>query len=83
MAAGKWDEVERHAKRLEAYTHDQPLAWPDFMMARGRALASWGRGNRDADLVTELKRLRDVAVGAGMKLAASDLERVVAEATPR
>ena len=45
------------------------------MIAWGRALAAWGRGTRDADLASELKRLRDVAVGTGLVLAAPDLER--------
>ena len=78
LAAGEWDAVEPYAKRLETYTREQPLPWPDFMIARGRALAAWGRGIRDASLVTELGRLRDVAVGSGLKLAASDLEQALA-----
>lgn len=79
LAIGEWDEVERYSKRLEAYMHEQPLAWPNFIIARGRALAAWGRGNRDANLVAELTRLRDLAAKAGMKLATPELERVLSE----
>jgi len=61
-----WSEVERQAPRLEAYTSKQPLAWADFMIARGRALAAWGRGERNDNLVAEITRLRDQARQAGL-----------------
>jgi tetratricopeptide (TPR) repeat protein len=77
LAAGEWDEVERYAGRLEAYMREEPLAWPEFVIARGRALAAWGRGKRDAELAAELKHLRDVAQGAGLVLAAAALESAV------
>ncbi|MHA1107848.1 MAG: adenylate/guanylate cyclase domain-containing protein [Alphaproteobacteria bacterium] len=82
LAAGEWDEADRYATRLETYTREQPLPWPDFMIARGRALASWGRGGRDESLVMELKRLHEVAEGSGMNLAASGLEQALATSTP-
>jgi class 3 adenylate cyclase/tetratricopeptide (TPR) repeat protein len=75
LSIGDWDEAERHAARLEAYTREQPLAWPDFMIARGRALAAWGRGTRTQELVTEIGRLTEVARRKGLRLSATDLER--------
>ena len=54
----EWDEAERYATRLETYTREQPLPWPDFIIGYGRALAAWGRGRRGPDLVAELGRLR-------------------------
>jgi hypothetical protein len=78
LAAGEWDEAERYAHRLEKYMHDEPLAWPEFTAARGRALASWGRGSREEALVAELQRLRNVAADAGLVRAAIELERVSA-----
>ena len=80
LAIGEWDEAEHYATRLEAYTREQPLAWADFMIARGRALAAWGRGTRTECLVTEMKCLRDLAVRSGLKLAAPNLERALAAA---
>jgi class 3 adenylate cyclase/tetratricopeptide (TPR) repeat protein len=70
LVTGEWDEVERYARRLETYIRDEPLPWPEFIIARGRALASWGRGQRNAALVLELTRLREVAAGAGWVRAA-------------
>jgi len=73
-----WSEVERQATRLEAFTNEQPLAWADFMIARGRALAAWGRGERNDDLVVEITRLHDQANQAGLMHALPALERALA-----
>ena len=44
LRAGEWDEAERLAAALEDFTRPEPLPWTDFYVARGRALAAWGRG---------------------------------------
>jgi class 3 adenylate cyclase/tetratricopeptide (TPR) repeat protein len=54
---GDWDEAVRYAAALEEYTHPEPLPWSDFFVARGRALAALGRGERGKDLRRELERL--------------------------
>lgn len=77
---GDWDQAERYAARLEAFTREQPLAWPDFMIARGRALATWSRGTRTDALMAEIRRLHDRAVQAGLKLAVPKLAHILAEA---
>ena len=77
IAIGGWDDVERYATRLETYTREQPLAWSDFVIARGRALAAWGTGTRNETLATEISRLHDLAVRHELKLAAVDLERAM------
>jgi class 3 adenylate cyclase/predicted ATPase len=69
-----WSEVERQAIRLESYTSQQPLAWADFMIARARALAAVGRGERNDNLVAEIMRLRDQARQVGLVLALPALE---------
>lgn len=73
-----WSEVERNATRLETYTSKQPLAYPDFMIARGRALAAWGRGERNDGLIAEITRLREQANQAGLIYALPALERALA-----
>jgi tetratricopeptide (TPR) repeat protein len=78
LAAHEWDEVERYAKRLETFTRSQPLAWSDFVIDRGRALSTWGQGNRDKSMETELKRLRGIAEGVGLKPALIDIESALA-----
>ena len=75
LARGEWDEVDRYARRLESYIQ-QPLPWPEFIIARGRALASWGRGKRDAALAAELDHLRKVATSAGLVRTAGALGKI-------
>jgi class 3 adenylate cyclase/tetratricopeptide (TPR) repeat protein len=53
-----WDEMERHASALEDFVRPEPLPWTDFIIARARAFAAFGRGRRDAALEGELQRLR-------------------------
>jgi hypothetical protein len=57
LHAGDWDETERYAAALEAFTRPEPLPWADFFIARGRLLAAIGRGRRDEDTRLELERL--------------------------
>ena len=58
LSEGDWDEAERYAAALEDFTRSEPLPWSEFFIARGRALATWGRGRREPELVAELQRLR-------------------------
>lgn len=72
-----WDEVERHALRLEAYTAEQPLAWSDFIIARGRALADWGKGVRSDELKQKIRALHTRAVQADWKRVLPALEEAL------
>ena len=80
LDSGHWDDVERFAAALEDYTRVEPLPWTDFFIARGRALAVYGRGRRDAGTITELQRLRDEADRVGLKLAMAALEAALTSA---
>jgi tetratricopeptide (TPR) repeat protein len=82
LITGEWDEVERYASALEDYTRAEPLAWPDFIIARGRAMAAHGRGNRDDATMHELERLRDEAKRSGLKLAMWELDEALANVEP-
>ena len=55
---GEWDEMERHAAALEDFVRPEPLPWTDFMIARARAFAAFGRGRYDPQLEHELQRLQ-------------------------
>ena len=58
LQLGDWDEAERYAARLAACTAEEPLPLTDLFIARGRALAAWGRGRRNTEMQAELQRLR-------------------------
>lgn len=66
---GDWDAAERYAAALEEYTRPEPLPWSDFFIARGRALAAVGRGQRDDALIAELRALHEEAQRVGFKAA--------------
>ncbi len=50
--------VELECARIRAYTAREPLAFSEFVMSRGLALARFGRGERGGPLAAELARLR-------------------------
>ena len=80
LAIEAWDLADHFASRLEASTREQPLAWADFIIARGRALAAWGRGSRDSELAGRLQHLREVAAERGLKSAIAQIDEALAAA---
>ena len=74
LGTSDWTAAERYAAALEDYTRAEPLAWSDFVIARGRALAAWGGGERDAATAERLRALRDYAAGAGLQNALGAVE---------
>jgi len=61
LQAGEWDETEWFLRHLQDYTREEPLPYSEFLIERGRALADFGRGERDEELTARLGRLRDLA----------------------
>jgi len=59
----EWDRMDHFADRLQAYARAEPLPWSEFLVARARALAAWGRGHRTPNVLAELRRLHDMASG--------------------
>jgi hypothetical protein len=62
---------------LEAFTSIEPLPRTDFFIARGRALAAFGRGNRKDAAMQELRRLSDEAERIGLKIALPALDEAL------
>ena len=79
LGSEDWDEVTRYAEALETYTAEEPLEWSDFHIRRGRALADFGRGKRDQEMIGELEHLRDTARSVGLDLALTRIEAALAE----
>jgi len=60
-----WALAERHAAALEAYAGAEGLPWCTLFAARGRALATWGAGRRDAEARAALVRVLEECRRAG------------------
>jgi tetratricopeptide (TPR) repeat protein len=57
LEIGEWDRVDDACRRIRDYTADEPLVLCDFVVARGSALASVGRGERSEHLRSTLTDL--------------------------
>ena len=73
-----WDGVERYVERIFAYTRREPMPFTDYVAARGRALASWGRGRRDGELRQELATAREVGVRLGSAVTLPLIDKALA-----
>jgi hypothetical protein len=74
-----YEEVDRYAAALGEYTRPEPLPWSTFFIARGQALAAFGRGRRDPALIAGIRRLRDEGEGLGLRIALPAIESALAE----
>jgi hypothetical protein len=59
LDSGDWGGADRYAAALEDYTRPEPLPWSDFIVARGRVLAAFGRGDHRPGVLAEIRRLDD------------------------
>jgi hypothetical protein len=64
LELGDWDAVAQSCERIRSYTAAEPLALCEFTIARGLALARFGRGERGTELRAALAELREVAARA-------------------
>ena len=74
LITGDWEGVERYGTALEDYTRSEPLPWCDYFIARGRALAAFGQGRCDPEILAELRRLREEAERNGFTTALAALD---------
>ncbi|TQV71941.1 BTAD domain-containing putative transcriptional regulator [Denitrobaculum tricleocarpae] len=81
LDGGDWDEADRYANALEAYSKGtEPTPWSAFYVARGRALADFGRGLRDGAELESLRELSEDAERVGLMSAIPRLQQALAEA---
>ena len=78
LEIGEWDAVEQNCERLRRYTAAEPLPASEFMVARGLALARFGRGERGADLHVALLELQKVAARAELNASLPAIEAALA-----
>jgi class 3 adenylate cyclase/tetratricopeptide (TPR) repeat protein len=78
LELGDWDAVQRSCESIRRYTAAEPLAICEFTIARGLALARFGRGERGADMDAALRDLRETAIRGEMIAALPALEAALA-----
>ncbi len=74
LGARGWAEAECYCNQLETFTAAEPITWADFIVARGRALCRFGRGEAGADLAATLQTLCRQAADAECQLYMPDME---------
>ncbi len=77
---GEWEAMRHYADLLERYTRDEPLPLGDFVIARARALAAWGTGERGDAVRQELERLARQARETGFLNPLSRIEQALGNA---
>ena len=78
LRAEEWHQVDRYARKLETLTHEEPMPWSDFFIARARVLAAFARIGNQRETVRELRHLRDEAQRVRMTGALPALEKALA-----
>jgi class 3 adenylate cyclase/tetratricopeptide (TPR) repeat protein len=79
----EWDEAERYAALLEAYTAAEPLPWSDFFIAQNRALIALKRDGHSPEVTAALSNLRAQAQAWGLASALPALDAALEGAEPR
>lgn len=76
----RWSDLELYAGRLQAYTRAEPLPWSNLLIARGLALARFGRDAQDTMARSELLWVHTEAQRVGFYAARipPDVEAVLA-----
>jgi class 3 adenylate cyclase/tetratricopeptide (TPR) repeat protein len=78
LAERDWDAADAYAGALERYFDAEPVPWSDFVIARGKALAEFGRRGAEHGIVTRLRQLRDDAARLGLRTDATHLGAALA-----
>ena len=78
LEIGDWPGVERQCARIRAYTANEALATSEFVIARGLALARFGRGERGDALLATLRELRVSGAAAELNTFLPSLDTAIA-----
>ena len=78
IAAEDWDTAERLAEGCEEFFGPEPLDGARFIIERGRALAAFGRDQRDDDTLDTIRRLRVEAESVGRVASLPPLDAALA-----
>jgi hypothetical protein len=63
---------------MEAYASAEPTPWSDYFVARARALAAFGRGDRTEMLLDVLVGTRGEGERIGLQLSLPEIDTAIA-----
>ena len=72
-----WDQVQRHADALEAFSAQEDLPWSNFYVARARALEARYSDDRGAQSSAVLQTLRNDAMRFGLKASLPAIDQAL------
>jgi class 3 adenylate cyclase/tetratricopeptide (TPR) repeat protein len=78
LETGDWDAAEHHASEMEAYASAEPTPWSDSFVARGRALAAFGRGDGTEMLLDILVGTRSEGERIGLQFSLPEIDAAIA-----
>ena len=73
-----WDGALAQAAALEKYCAPEPVAWSDFFVRRGRALAIIGLNQHDEGMIAELRDLKITAETSNLNRALPAIDSALA-----
>ena len=73
-----WDGALAQAAALEKYCAPEPVAWSDFFVRRGRALAIIGLNQHDDEMIAELRDLKKTAETSGLNRSLPAIDAALA-----
>ncbi|MEM1289800.1 MAG: hypothetical protein AAGH60_15740, partial [Pseudomonadota bacterium] len=72
-----WADVEGYAAALEQFVSQEPLPRTIYIIARARALASFGAGDKTSARMSELEKLQEQAGTVGLLASKRKLDLAV------
>ena len=78
LEIGDWNGVDANCARIRAYTADEPLPMSEFVIARGTALAQFGRGDHSDALREALLGLQAEGTRAELNTLLPAIARALA-----
>ncbi len=74
LREGQWADARRYADALATYTRDEPIAWAQLLVGRGRCLADLGQGTLNPDIASALQELRAQCQSLDLRLPLPGIE---------
>jgi hypothetical protein len=79
LLEGAWADAHRYADALADYVRDEPVAWTELVVRRGRTLAEVGNGQVNHEVSRSLEELRTTCRRLGLLLPLPGIDEALAK----